>query len=534
MVDQRGLSYGGDTEPMLKYALAEVSLDDYQSLPHTLTYGAVHNLAGTTVTRAVDTGAVAGTAQQRSISGLPFKFNPPLHNTAMPVRLDFSRMIGSASPDPVVRQTYRDELDLSGSANTAAALKGLRLGRIVQHEMAAGMAATNPYRCGFRFLYNPTSVTITSSRNDSMILDPQSAVNSVVSGIGQNFQTISFQLLLYRQPDVMSGSVSTGDYMPGITSEDLAGLRKYGTHYDLEYLYRVCNGVFDLEDRGRTSDIGYIVPSNARLMLGPGRNLFGFVQAISWADEFFNRDMIPVRTKVDIVFRRHVDMASEELSSLFDQSGSEVAGTYLPVTPEKTLDTSRHTKLVDMITGGALGFLGGIVGSWVSGVFDGGDDSDDGGGGGGGGAAPTPTPPTGGSVPNSKDAPVPGYNTVTTGWYYSSGSQHGGWDYGSGGINGKPVHCTRDGVVTKVKSMTTSYGNHVVVKSGTVHHYYCHLSKFADGLAVGQSVTAGTHLGFVGSTGNSSGPHLHYEERENDKQYSRRPQWAIAGPGSKS
>jgi murein DD-endopeptidase MepM/ murein hydrolase activator NlpD len=45
-------------------------------------------------------------------------------------------------------------------------------------------------------------------------------------------------------------------------------------------------------------------------------------------------------------------------------------------------------------------------------------------------------------------------------------------------------------------------------------YYYTHLSGYADGVAVGQSVTAGQHIAFVGDSGNAAGiPHLHWEVR---------------------
>jgi hypothetical protein len=414
--------------------------------------------------------------EEKSMEGKTFRFNPPLHKLAKPVRLDFSPSGGQADTEYFAK--YFDDAALSPTTTEVADLKSLRLGRIIQHEMAAGRAAVNDARYGFRFLYNPTEVSIASDRNDAFIADSRSTTNAVISGIDQNFQVITFQLLLNRMADVL-GDATAEDYDPAILPEDMEGIKKYGTHWDLEILYRVCNGVFTLKDRGRTADIGVLIPSNARLLMGRDENYFGFVEAVSYTDRIFSKNMIPVLTDVNITFRRHVDMKGGSMDSLIDSTAAFRPDGGGSSTTSTDTDTSTST-------------------------------------------------PSGGNVANNQDAPVPGYNKVTDGWYYTrSGKLHGGWDYGSAGINGKPVHCTKDGVVDRIVYKKDSYGTFVVIKSGTVYHYYCHMSRVADGLKKGQNVVAGQQIGWVGATGNVTGPHLHYEERDHDRQYSRRPQWAI-------
>lgn len=78
---------------------------------------------------------------------------------------------------------------------------------------------------------------------------------------------------------------------------------------------------------------------------------------------------------------------------------------------------------------------------------------------------------------------------------------------------GTPVHVTAEGVVTYA-GILRGYGRAVVVDHG--HHLrtlYAHLSGFA--AAVGQRVDRGDVIGFVGDSGRSTGPHLHYEVRIN-------------------
>jgi murein DD-endopeptidase MepM/ murein hydrolase activator NlpD len=58
------------------------------------------------------------------------------------------------------------------------------------------------------------------------------------------------------------------------------------------------------------------------------------------------------------------------------------------------------------------------------------------------------------------------------------------------------------------------YGNLVIVENASYRTYYAHLSSIP--VSVGDLVTAGTSIGLSGNTGNSTGPHLHYEIRKNN------------------
>ncbi len=77
---------------------------------------------------------------------------------------------------------------------------------------------------------------------------------------------------------------------------------------------------------------------------------------------------------------------------------------------------------------------------------------------------------------------------------------------------GTPVRATADGFVTKVGREDEGYGNLIDVRHANgIRTRYGHLSAFARGLHVGERVEQGETIGFVGSTGLSTGPHLHYE-----------------------
>jgi murein DD-endopeptidase MepM/ murein hydrolase activator NlpD len=78
---------------------------------------------------------------------------------------------------------------------------------------------------------------------------------------------------------------------------------------------------------------------------------------------------------------------------------------------------------------------------------------------------------------------------------------------------GTPVNATADGVVV-VAGWVRGYGNGIYIDHGNgISTRYGHLSRID--VVVGQIIKQGQHLGLVGSTGRSTGPHLHYEVRIN-------------------
>jgi murein DD-endopeptidase MepM/ murein hydrolase activator NlpD len=75
---------------------------------------------------------------------------------------------------------------------------------------------------------------------------------------------------------------------------------------------------------------------------------------------------------------------------------------------------------------------------------------------------------------------------------------------------GTPIFATGDGVVARADNGVSGYGNHIVIRHGFGYEtLYGHLSKY--NCRPGQSVKRGDIIGYVGSTGRSEGPHLHYE-----------------------
>jgi murein DD-endopeptidase MepM/ murein hydrolase activator NlpD len=90
--------------------------------------------------------------------------------------------------------------------------------------------------------------------------------------------------------------------------------------------------------------------------------------------------------------------------------------------------------------------------------------------------------------------------------------QHGGIDISS--AVGQPVRAPADGIIVKAE-WENGYGNVVYISHGYGYSTrYGHLSGFAS--RPGQRIKRGDVIGFVGSTGRSTGPHLHYEVRLNN------------------
>ena len=90
---------------------------------------------------------------------------------------------------------------------------------------------------------------------------------------------------------------------------------------------------------------------------------------------------------------------------------------------------------------------------------------------------------------------------------------HSGIDYAA--PSGTPIVAPADGVIS-FAGVKGGYGNALMVSHRKgMETLYGHMSAFATGMTEGKSVKAGQVIGFVGSTGRSTGPHLHYEVRIN-------------------
>lgn len=106
--------------------------------------------------------------------------------------------------------------------------------------------------------------------------------------------------------------------------------------------------------------------------------------------------------------------------------------------------------------------------------------------------------------------PVPGAVTSAYGWRPKFGRMHRGVDLRL--KMNEPVHAAFDGKVRIVNYEANGYGNYVVIRHPNgLETVYGHLNKHK--VKEGQTVKAGDVIGLGGSTGRSTGPHLHFETR---------------------
>lgn len=178
------------------------------------------------------------------------------------------------------------------------------------------------------------------------------------------------------------------------------------------------------------------------------------------------------------------------------------------------------------VAGDGGGIPGGGGGGGIPGGGGGGIPGGGGGGGvpttgGGGGGAPTGAAESqaagqiDGEVkpPSGKIVPPLDNIRVTSEFGPRWGQQHSGIDLGA--PTGTPVKSVMDGTVTRIANDPDGYGNWVEVRhSDGSTSRYAHLSAFGK-IKQGQEIGAGTVIGAVGSTGRSTGPHLHFEWRKN-------------------
>ena len=124
--------------------------------------------------------------------------------------------------------------------------------------------------------------------------------------------------------------------------------------------------------------------------------------------------------------------------------------------------------------------------------------------------------------------PTPGFVSLSSEWFEDREVyNHGGIDIAGAGIMGTPVVAAADGTVVATNSSCThnwgksyscgcggGYGNYVVIQhDGTYSTLYGHMASLT--VSVGDTVSQGQTIGYVGSTGFSTGAHLHFEVRVN-------------------
>jgi murein DD-endopeptidase MepM/ murein hydrolase activator NlpD len=98
---------------------------------------------------------------------------------------------------------------------------------------------------------------------------------------------------------------------------------------------------------------------------------------------------------------------------------------------------------------------------------------------------------------------------------YKTVKLHAGLDFSA--PQGTPIYATADGVVEVAGNLSNGYGNHVVIDHGYGYEtLYGHMVRVK--VKRGQRIKRGETIGYVGSTGKSTGPHCHYEVHKNGRK----------------
>ncbi|MEQ1676575.1 MAG: M23 family metallopeptidase [Chitinophagaceae bacterium] len=98
---------------------------------------------------------------------------------------------------------------------------------------------------------------------------------------------------------------------------------------------------------------------------------------------------------------------------------------------------------------------------------------------------------------------------------YKTTKFHAGLDFSA--PQGTPIYATADGAITTAGSTGNGYGNHVIINHGYGYEtLYGHMVRVK--VRGGQAVKRGEVIGWVGSTGKSTGPHCHYEVHKNGEK----------------
>ncbi len=98
---------------------------------------------------------------------------------------------------------------------------------------------------------------------------------------------------------------------------------------------------------------------------------------------------------------------------------------------------------------------------------------------------------------------------------YKIAKMHTGLDFTAD--IGTEIYATGDGIVESIESKYSGYGQHVIINHGFGYEsLYAHMSRVA--VSPGQRIRRGQIIGYVGNTGASTGPHLHYEVMKNGEK----------------
>ena len=205
-----------------------------------------------------------------------------------------------------------------------------KLGRIIQDPNTATLVNIKDPKSlwGFRYTYNPTTIQYSVQGNTAV--DWTLGSNDPAALLAGNMQ-VTFQLYLNRIADLtqLRGKYKNKGYTPPLNPSQIDGLLNRGTEYDLEFLYRVCNGDPDdslgknplLSYNGVSADIGILKTVPVWLYINDNMKLFGSITNMNVNHAMFTLDMIPILTTVDITFTRYPAIFNVASSGKDDATG---------------------------------------------------------------------------------------------------------------------------------------------------------------------------------------------------------------------
>lgn len=250
------------------------------------------------------------------------RYNPPPHREARGPSLSERLKYGSASD----------------SFNTLPAFAKKERGRIFQDVNGAAILNKNPDKLkdlvsakgtgnlwGFRFMYNPTTISYSTASNNSVDWTlGQSDPATLLAGN----QTVTFEVYINRIPDLKylrmkNPKVTEKEiYLRDLTLTEKEGILNRGTEYDIEFLYRVLNGdplknslllsyTGSSNAPAATSDFGYTTGVPCWLVLNENLRYFGSVASFQVNHAMFDSNMVPMLSTVSISFTRYPALWNE-------------------------------------------------------------------------------------------------------------------------------------------------------------------------------------------------------------------------------
>jgi len=176
----------------------------------------------------------------------------------------------------------------------------------------------DPQMYGFKFLYNPTTVSMAWGVQQMMDPNYESSGEDIFNPISAGLisSTIVFEVLLNRIADFnhlnADGSLR-GQYPYGqieVPVQERKQIYERGTMYDLEYFFKTINGphgTFTSAYNGMTADSGWLRPSSMELHLGAGMRYRIRINEVSINHAIFNNRMVPILSTVRFVCGRYND-----------------------------------------------------------------------------------------------------------------------------------------------------------------------------------------------------------------------------------